>query len=67
MIRGYVEGVTRPTQGAASWMGESRHAATIAIVAEPTIEQLWDAVPAFPTLSGVWLRLGELGRHDRER
>jgi pyruvate/2-oxoglutarate dehydrogenase complex dihydrolipoamide dehydrogenase (E3) component len=40
-------------------VGEMLHAATIAIVSEITIEQLWHAVPAFPTISEVWLRLLE--------
>jgi pyruvate/2-oxoglutarate dehydrogenase complex dihydrolipoamide dehydrogenase (E3) component len=35
------------------------HAATIAIVAEVTLDQLWHAVPSFPTVSEVWLRLLE--------
>ncbi len=39
--------------------GELLHAATIAIVAEVTLDQLWHAIPAFPTLSEVWLRLLE--------
>ncbi len=40
-------------------VGEMLHAATIAIVGEVTIEQLWHAVPPFPTMSEVWLRLLE--------
>jgi len=39
--------------------GEQLHAATIAVVGEVTIERLWHAVPAFPTVSEVWLRLLE--------
>jgi pyruvate/2-oxoglutarate dehydrogenase complex dihydrolipoamide dehydrogenase (E3) component len=39
---------------------ELLHAATIAIVGEVPIERLWHAVPAFPTLSEVWLRLLEV-------
>jgi len=39
--------------------GEHLHAATIALVGEVTIERLWHAVPAFPTVSEVWLRLLE--------
>ena len=38
---------------------EMLHAATIAIVGEVTLERLWHAVPAFPTVSEVWLRLLE--------
>jgi pyruvate/2-oxoglutarate dehydrogenase complex dihydrolipoamide dehydrogenase (E3) component len=33
--------------------------ATIAITAEVTLDTLWHAVPAFPTVSEVWLRLLE--------
>jgi pyruvate/2-oxoglutarate dehydrogenase complex dihydrolipoamide dehydrogenase (E3) component len=35
------------------------HAATIAIVAEVSLDRLWHAVPSFPTVSEVWLRLLE--------
>ncbi|CCH28886.1 dihydrolipoyl dehydrogenase family protein [Saccharothrix espanaensis] len=35
------------------------HAATIAIVGEVTVDRLWHAVPAYPTISEVWLRLLE--------
>ncbi len=40
-------------------VGEMLHAATIAVVSEVTLEQLWHAVPPFPTVSEVWLRLLE--------
>lgn len=35
------------------------HAATVAIVGEVPLERLWHAVPVFPTVSEVWLRLLE--------
>ncbi len=38
------------------------HSATIAIVGEVPIERLWHAVPSFPTISEVWLRLLEEDR-----
>ncbi len=38
---------------------EALHAATIAVVAEVSIDDLWHAVPAFPTRSELWLRLLE--------
>ena len=38
---------------------ELLHSATIAIAAEVTLDRLWHAVPAFPTVSEVWLRLLE--------
>jgi pyruvate/2-oxoglutarate dehydrogenase complex dihydrolipoamide dehydrogenase (E3) component len=40
-------------------VGELLHAATIAIVAEVPLDRLWHAVPGYPTLSEVWLRLLE--------
>jgi len=40
-------------------VAESLHAATIAVVAEVTLEDLWHAVPSFPTRSELWLRLLE--------
>jgi pyruvate/2-oxoglutarate dehydrogenase complex dihydrolipoamide dehydrogenase (E3) component len=43
-------------------VGEMIHAATIAIVSRITLDQLWHAVPAFPTISEVWLRLLEADR-----
>lgn len=35
------------------------HAATVAIAGEVTLDRLWHAVPSFPTVSEVWLRLLE--------
>ncbi|WP_063129792.1 dihydrolipoyl dehydrogenase family protein [Nocardia fusca] len=35
------------------------HAATIAIVGEVSLHRLWHAVPAYPTISEIWLRLLE--------
>ena len=35
------------------------HSATIAIVGQVRLDQLWHAVPSFPTISEVWLRLLE--------
>jgi len=43
-------------------VAELLHAATIAITAEVPIDRLWHAVPAFPTLSEIWLRLLEAHR-----
>lgn len=37
-------------------VGELLHAATIAVVGEVPLERLWHAVPAYPTISEVWLR-----------
>ncbi|MFD7031028.1 dihydrolipoyl dehydrogenase family protein [Streptomyces sp. NPDC059917] len=38
------------------------HAATVAVVGEVPIARLWHAVPAFPTMSEIWLRLLETYR-----
>ena len=38
---------------------ELLHSATIAIVGEVPLDTLWHAVPSFPTVSEVWLRLLE--------
>jgi pyruvate/2-oxoglutarate dehydrogenase complex dihydrolipoamide dehydrogenase (E3) component len=35
------------------------HAATVAVVGKVTLEQLWHAVPSYPTVSEIWLRLLE--------
>ena len=40
-------------------MQELLHSATIAIAGEVTVDRLWHAVPAFPTVSEVWLHLLE--------
>jgi dihydrolipoamide dehydrogenase len=40
-------------------VGELIHAATIAIVGAVPISKLWHAVPSFPTISEIWLRLLE--------
>ncbi|RST07830.1 NAD(P)/FAD-dependent oxidoreductase [Streptomyces sp. WAC07149] len=41
---------------------ELLHAATVAVAGEVPIDRLWHAVPAFPTISEVWLRLLEAYR-----
>ena len=40
-------------------VAELLHSATIAVVGEVPISRLWHAVPSYPTLSEVWLRLLE--------
>ena len=40
-------------------VGELLHAATTAIVGKVELETLWHAVPSFPTVSEIWLRLLE--------
>ncbi|GAA3374123.1 NAD(P)/FAD-dependent oxidoreductase [Streptomyces racemochromogenes] len=41
---------------------ELLHAATVAVAGEVPIDRLWHAVPAFPTISELWLRLLEAYR-----
>ncbi|WP_374314900.1 NAD(P)/FAD-dependent oxidoreductase [Microbacterium sp.] len=44
-------------------VAELLHSATIAVVGEVPVDRLWHAVPAYPTVSEVWLRwLEEFGR-----
>jgi len=43
-------------------VGELLYSATVAITGEVPVERLWHAVPAFPTISEVWLRLLETRR-----
>ena len=40
-------------------VAELIHAATIAVVGEVPLARLWHAVPSYPTMSEVWLRLLE--------
>ena len=42
-----------------SEVAEALHAATIAVIGELALDDLWHAVPAFPTRSELWLRLLE--------
>ncbi|MEU9130843.1 NAD(P)/FAD-dependent oxidoreductase [Kitasatospora sp. NPDC048540] len=53
--RGVVVGMTFVGPAVA----ELLHSATIAVVGEVPLERLWHAVPSFPTVSEVWLRLLE--------
>jgi pyruvate/2-oxoglutarate dehydrogenase complex dihydrolipoamide dehydrogenase (E3) component len=43
-------------------VAELLHSATIAIVGEVPLARLWHAVPSYPTISEVWLRLLETYR-----
>ena len=40
-------------------VSEMLHAATIAVVGEVPLARLWHAVPAYPTMNEIWLRLLE--------
>ena len=39
--------------------GEMIHAATVAVAGEVPLSRLWHAVPSYPTMSEIWLRLLE--------
>ncbi|MCX3062776.1 dihydrolipoyl dehydrogenase family protein [Streptomyces beihaiensis] len=43
-------------------VGELIHSATVAVAGEVPVDRLWHAVPAYPTVSEVWLRLLEAYR-----
>ncbi|NBM15473.1 NAD(P)/FAD-dependent oxidoreductase [Streptomyces sp. GC420] len=43
-------------------VSELLHSATVAVAGEVPVERLWHAVPAYPTISEVWLRLLETYR-----
>ncbi|EKX60155.1 pyridine nucleotide-disulfide oxidoreductase, dimerization domain protein [Streptomyces ipomoeae 91-03] len=53
-----VRGVTFVGPG----VGELIHSATVAVAGEVPIDRLWHAVPSYPTISEVWLRLLEAYR-----
>jgi dihydrolipoamide dehydrogenase len=55
---GYLHGVTFVGPG----VSELLHSATIAVAGQVPVDRLWHAVPCFPTISEVWLRLLEAYR-----
>ncbi len=55
---GRVLGVTLVGPG----VTELLHAATVAVAGQVAIDRLWHAVPCFPTISELWLRLLEAYR-----
>ncbi|MFG1932943.1 dihydrolipoyl dehydrogenase family protein [Mycobacterium sp. NPDC048908] len=55
---GYLLGVTFVGPG----VSELLHSATIAVAARVPVDRLWHAVPCFPTISEVWLKLMEANR-----
>lgn len=58
--RAVIVGATFTGVDVAEWV----HAATIAIAGVVSAERLWEAVPAFPTRSEIWLKL--LEKRDNE-
>lgn len=60
--RGYLLGVTFVGPG----VSELLHSATIAVAGQVPVERLWHAVPCFPTISEVWLKLLEAYRDSTD-
>ena len=58
--RGVIVGATFTGTDVADWL----QAATITIVSKTPVELLWQAVPAFPTRSEIWLKLLERREAD---
>jgi dihydrolipoamide dehydrogenase len=56
--RRYLLGVTFVGPG----VSELLHSATVAVAGQVPVDRLWHAVPCFPTISEVWLRLLEAHR-----
>jgi pyruvate/2-oxoglutarate dehydrogenase complex dihydrolipoamide dehydrogenase (E3) component len=54
----HILGVTMVGSG----VGEMLHSATVAVAGQVPVDRLWHAVPCFPTISEVWLRLLEAYR-----
>jgi pyruvate/2-oxoglutarate dehydrogenase complex dihydrolipoamide dehydrogenase (E3) component len=61
--RGVIVGATFTGTEVADWL----QAATIAIISKTPVELLWQAVPAFPTRSEIWLKLLERREADLPR
>jgi pyruvate/2-oxoglutarate dehydrogenase complex dihydrolipoamide dehydrogenase (E3) component len=55
---GYLLGVTMVGPG----VEELIYSATIAVAGQVRVSRLWHAVPAFPSVSELWLRLLEAYR-----
>jgi pyruvate/2-oxoglutarate dehydrogenase complex dihydrolipoamide dehydrogenase (E3) component len=45
-------------------VAELLQAATIAVVGQVPLDRLWHAVPAYPTMNEIWLRLLETYGRD---
>jgi pyruvate/2-oxoglutarate dehydrogenase complex dihydrolipoamide dehydrogenase (E3) component len=58
VVRGHLLGVTLVGPG----VTEMLHSATIAVAGQVPVDRLWHAVPCFPTISELWLRLLEAYR-----
>lgn len=62
MIVDLDEEILRGVTFAGPAVGEMLHSATIAVAGEVPVNRLWHAVPAYPTVSEIWLRLLETYR-----
>ena len=60
--RGHLLGVTLVGPG----VTEMLHSATVAVAGQVPVDRLWHAVPCFPTISEVWLRLLEAYRDSAD-
>ncbi|MBB1242334.1 NAD(P)/FAD-dependent oxidoreductase [Streptomyces durbertensis] len=60
--RGVLVGATFVGPG----VSELLHSASVAVVGEVPVERLWHAVPAYPTISEIWLRLLETWRDGED-
>jgi pyruvate/2-oxoglutarate dehydrogenase complex dihydrolipoamide dehydrogenase (E3) component len=61
--RGHLLGLTLVGPGTA----EMLHSATVAVAGQVPVARLWHAVPCFPTVSELWLRLLEAYRDSAEK
>jgi len=48
-----------------SGIAELVHSATVAVIGQVPVSTLWHAVPSYPTVSEIWLRLLETLRAQR--
>ncbi|MBN0042802.1 NAD(P)/FAD-dependent oxidoreductase [Streptomyces actuosus] len=56
------DGILRGVTFVGPGVGELIHSATVAVAGQVPIDRLWHAVPSYPTISEVWLRLLEAYR-----
>ncbi|GAB1326140.1 NAD(P)/FAD-dependent oxidoreductase [Streptomyces sennicomposti] len=56
------EGILRGVTFVGPGVGELLHSASVAVAGQIPVDRLWHAVPSYPTISEVWLRLLEAYR-----
>jgi len=59
LLYGMAEGIVVGATFTGPGVQELLHSATVAIAGQVPLDRLWHAVPSFPTVSEVWLRLLE--------